>query len=73
MNNYQLLISAGMPTLAVLIGILVNQAQVTALDKRIGRIEDRLETIQRDMREFYAVQRQHDTRIEKLERQRGSR
>ncbi len=37
-------------------------------DSRLDRMDARLDLIQRDQREFYATQKQHDTRLESLER-----
>ena len=45
MSNWQLLISAGMPTLAVLIGILVNQSQLNGLSCRIDRLSTRVDQL----------------------------
>ena len=38
------------------------------LEKLETKMDLRFDSIQRDQREFYAIQRQHDSRIEALER-----
>lgn len=60
MNSLNAWIAGGMPTLAVLVGILINRYD-------IGRLDRRLESIEKDMKEFYALQRVHDTRLDHLE------
>lgn len=61
------------PLLAILGGILFNRADVSRLSERIDKLEikidKRFDTIERDLREFYGVQRQHETRLDALERE----
>jgi hypothetical protein len=44
MTNVQLLLSIGIPTLAVLIGFLMNNVRLGALDAKIDRVETGLES-----------------------------
>jgi hypothetical protein len=75
-------IAGGMPTLAVLVGILINRYDVGRIDRRLetldnrisnveGSIGARLSTIEKDLKEFYALQRVHDNRLDTLERDKG--
>ncbi len=41
----------------------------TDLGKRFDRVDDKLDLMQRDMKEFYATQRVHDEAIETLKKQ----
>ena len=79
MNNWQLLVAAGFPTATGLVAIVLAMIQNGRLDSRIDRLEGKIEkletkmdlrfdSIQRDQREFYAIQRQHDTRLDAMER-----
>ena len=68
MTNLQLFIAAGLPTLAVLIGILMNQRNTDGLGARLDRVEGRLDRIGSDLREFYRTLGQHDARIDNLEK-----
>jgi hypothetical protein len=61
MNNVQLYLAMGVPTLAVLVGILLSQ-------RSSDRLERRLERIEADLREFYRTLGQHDAKIENLEK-----
>jgi hypothetical protein len=61
MNNVQLFIAAGLPTLTVLVGILLSQRSSDRLETRLMRIEA-------DLREFYRTLGQHDAKIENLEK-----
>ncbi len=48
------------------------EGRIEKLDDKIERLEAkmdlRFDSIQRDQREFYAIQRQHDSRLDALER-----
>lgn len=66
MNNWQLLVAAGFPTATGLVAIGLAILQNGRLDGRIDRLEAKLEkleakmdlrfnSIQRDQREFYAI------------------
>jgi len=68
MNNVLLFIAAGLPTVMVLVGILLNQRSADRLEHRSDRIETRLERIESDLREFYRTLGQHDAKIENLEK-----
>jgi len=56
-----LYLAMGVPTLAVLVGILLSQ-------RSSDRLERRLERIEADLREFYRTLGQHDAKIENLEK-----
>lgn len=60
-------LTVGIPVLAILAGILFNRQDAMSLRAEILSIHTRLDSIQRDMREFYAEQARHDVRITKLE------
>ncbi|MGH9606908.1 MAG: hypothetical protein ACRD3N_14555 [Terracidiphilus sp.] len=79
MNDLQLFIAAGLPTVTVLVGILLNQRSVIGLEHRmdgmdqrmevrLGRIEGRLDRIEADLRGFYRTLGQHDARLDNLEK-----
>jgi hypothetical protein len=68
MDNVQLYIAAGLPTMAVLVGILVNQRALDRMERRMDRIEARLDRIEADLREFYRVLGQHQARLDNLEK-----
>ena len=68
MNNVQLFIAAGLPTLTVLVGILLNQRSSALLEHRMDRIEAWLDRIEADLREFYRTLGQHEARLDNLER-----
>jgi uncharacterized protein with GYD domain len=72
MTNLQLFVAAGLPTLAVLIGILLNQRNTDSLGQNLGarldRVEGRLDRIGSDLRELYRTLGQHDARIDNLEK-----
>jgi hypothetical protein len=63
-----------LPTLAVIISIVRSDSKIdglrTELNARIDKVDTRLGSIERDMREFYGTQRQHDARLDSLERKR---
>jgi hypothetical protein len=61
MNNVQLYISAGLPTLTVLVGILLSQ-------RSSGLIERCMDRIEADLREFYRSLGQHEARLDNSER-----
>ena len=50
MNNVQLYIVAGLPTVTVLVGILLNQRSLGILEHRMDRLEARLDRIEADLR-----------------------
>ena len=72
-----------LPTLAVIISIVRSDSKIDGLrtelnariekvDARIDKVDARLGAIERDMREFYGTQRQHEARLDSLERKRPS-
>jgi septal ring factor EnvC (AmiA/AmiB activator) len=72
MNNVQLYIVVGLPTITVLVGIFLNQRSIDRLERslgnRIDRLEARLDRIEADLREFYRTLGQHDARLDNLEK-----
>ena len=72
MNNVQLYIALGLPTLTVLVGIFLNQRSIDRLDSSLGgrmdRLEARMDRIEADLREFYRTLGQHDARLDNMER-----
>jgi hypothetical protein len=70
MTNLQLLLSMGVPTLAVLISHLFTNARITAIDTnlngRMDRIESRLTVIEGDLRQFYRDLGAHEAKISSL-------
>lgn len=61
MTNSQLWLAIGIPTVAVLIGILLNQVSS-------NRLESRLTAIEGDLRRFYQFLGEHSAKIENLEK-----
>jgi hypothetical protein len=72
MNNVQLYIMVGLPTLTVLVGMFLNQRAFDRLESSLGsrmdRLEARLDRIEADLREFYRTLGQHDARLDNLEK-----
>ncbi len=82
MNNQQLYLAIGIPSLIAIFntGVVVTlllhfvnklDSRMDKLDTRLDRMDARLELIQKDQREFYATQRVHDARLDALERKTG--
>jgi F0F1-type ATP synthase membrane subunit b/b' len=72
MNNLQLYIVVGLPTLTILVGMFLNQRAFDRLENSLGgrmdRLEARLDRIEADLREFYRTLGQHEARLDNLER-----
>jgi hypothetical protein len=72
MNNVQLYIAVGLPTVMVLLGIFLNQRSFDRLESSLGsrmdRVEARLDRLEADLREFFRTLGQHEAKIENLER-----
>jgi len=72
MNNVQLYIAVGLPTVMVLVGIFLNQRSFDRLESSLGgrmdRLEVRLDRIEADLREFYRTLGQHDARLDNMEK-----
>ena len=64
-------LTIGVPLIAIIAGILFNRQDVASLRTEMqsfrAEMNSRLDSLQRDMREFYAVQAQHDVRLQRLE------
>ena len=74
MNNAQLYIALGLPSLMVLAGMFLNQRSFDRLESSLGsrmdRLETRLDRIEADLREFYRTLGRHDARLDNLEKRR---
>jgi hypothetical protein len=85
MTNIQLFLSIGVPTIAVLIGFLLNNARLNSIETnlgarisgvestlgaRIGGVESRLAAIEGDLRQFYRDLGAHEAEIGNLKAQR---
>jgi hypothetical protein len=81
MTNIQLFLSIGIPTLAVLIGFLMNNARLSTIEARIGSVESnlgariggvesRLTAIEGDLRQFYRNLGAHEAEIANLKTRR---
>jgi len=66
MTNLQLVLSIGIPSLLILVGIFLNNA-------RFNSIETRLTTMEGDMRQFYRDLGSHDADIANLRERDRSR
>ena len=81
MTNIQLFLSIGIPTMAVLIGFLMNNARLSSIENRIGSFESnlgaridgvdsRLTAIEGEVRQFYRDLGAHEAEIGNLKAQR---
>ena len=61
-------ISIGIPVLAILFGILLNQRGLERLDGRMDRLESRLDRMQADLSQFYRDLGGLGARIDVLEK-----
>jgi uncharacterized protein with GYD domain len=66
------LIVVGVPLLAILAGILLNNSNTNAntirIEARIDKVESRLDRMQADLSQFYQILGRHDAKIEMLEK-----
>jgi len=65
MTNLQWVLTVGIPSILILVGIFLNNA-------RFNTIETRLTTMEGDLRQFYRDLGRHDTDISSLRDQRRS-
>ena len=76
MTDAQLYLAIGVPFFSLLVVFLMNNRSIDALrsETRDGfaRIDAHLGQIGRDLREFYGTQRQHDSRLDVMERKQPS-
>jgi hypothetical protein len=85
MTNVQLFLSIGVPTIAVLISFLLNNARLNSIEtnlgnritsvetnvtSRISSVESRLTAIEGDLRQFYRDLGNHEAEIGNLKSQR---
>ncbi len=79
MTNLQMWVAVVIPTIAVLVGILLNHNGISHLaarlgsieshlGARIGSVESRLTAIEGDLRRFYQVLGEHSARLDNLEK-----
>jgi hypothetical protein len=72
MNDVQLYIAIGLPTVTVLVGMYLNQRSFDRLENGLGgrmdRLETRMDRLEADLREFYRTLGQHDARLDSLEK-----
>ena len=72
-------ITVGVPVLAILFGILLNQRGLEKLDSRIDKLETKVETrlthmegridrIQSDLAQFFRILGEHGAKIENMEK-----
>jgi hypothetical protein len=72
-------ITVGVPVLAILLGILLNQRGLERLDLRIDKLETKIESrfvhmegridrIQADMAQFYRILGEHGAKIENMQK-----
>jgi cell division protein FtsL len=71
MNNTQLYLTIGIPTLAVLIGILVNVGYSVSVSARLIAIESRIFEIQKEIAELRVEVAGLAARIKSLEERAG--
>ena len=69
-QTISVLISAGVPTLAVIVAFVRNESAIAGLGTRISNLENRLdsriETLDRDLRDWAKINMQHNTDIARL-------
>ena len=68
MTNEQLWLAIGVPTVAVLIGILLNQLGQSRTDAGQNRLENRLQVIEGDLRRFWQILGEHSARLDNVEK-----
>lgn len=68
-------ITAGIPTIAIVVAFVRNETALAALGQRIANLEARLdariETLDRDLREWARINMQHGTDIARLKDKTG--
>lgn len=66
------LIVVGVPLLAILAGILLNNStsnrNTVRIEARIDKVESRLDRMQADLSQFYMILGKHEGKIESLEK-----
>lgn len=75
MTNTQLFLSIGIPTLAVIVSMILNngrfnaiEARISAVEARMGAIETRLLSIEADLRRFFQELGHTQGRVDSMER-----
>ena len=76
MTNAQLYLAIGVPFFSLLVVFLMNNRSIDSLRSEMrdgfARLDAHLGQIERDLREFYGTQRQHDSRLDAIERKQPS-
>jgi hypothetical protein len=74
-QNLSTVIAAGIPTLAVIAAFVRNESSISALASRITSLETRLdariETLDRDLRDWAKITMQHNSDIGRLKDKAG--
>jgi len=74
-QNLSTLIAAGIPTLAVIVAFVRNESAISGLTSRItsleNRLDSRIETLDRDLRDWAKITMQHNTDIARLKDKAG--
>jgi hypothetical protein len=68
MTNTQLMLSIGLPTLTILVGIFYSQKGIAVLSDRLDRIEGRLDRIDADLRQFFSITGRLEGRMDSFEK-----
>jgi hypothetical protein len=67
MTNLQLLLAIGVPTLAVIASMILNNGRFNTIEGRIASMDTRLINIEGDLRRFYQEQGRLAGHVESLE------
>jgi hypothetical protein len=67
MTNLQLLLAIGVPTLAVIASMILNNGRFNTIEGRISSMDTRLINIEGDLRRFYQEQGRLAGHVESLE------
>jgi hypothetical protein len=74
-QNLSTIIAAGIPTLAVIVAIVRNESAISGLTSRIAsletRLDSRIETLDRDLREWARITMQLNTDVARLKDKAG--
>jgi hypothetical protein len=74
-QNLSTIIAAGIPTLAVIVAIVRNESAISGLTSRIAsletRLDSRIETLDRDLREWARITMQLNTDVPRLKDKAG--
>ena len=72
MNNWQLFIAAGLPTLTILVSIWRTDKRLDGIDARLDhlkvRLEGRIDRVADTLHEIHLMLGRHDARLDSLEK-----